>query len=114
MTAIKPLPQTLLIVTAPTVGGIPAAIAACRAGAWPIPADSTLPRITWLMRSGAIVVSASAARIAVAANCGAGVVESEPSSLPIGVRRAATIYDEDIVHLATILRHLQHQGCASR
>ena len=46
ITAINPLPQTLLIVTAPIDAGIPAPIAAWRAGAWPIPADKTLPRIT--------------------------------------------------------------------
>ena len=44
-TAFSPEPHTLLMVTAPTAGGIPAAIAACRAGAWPIPAGSTQPEI---------------------------------------------------------------------
>ena len=43
-TAFNPEPQTLLTVTAPTAGGIPAAMAACRAGACPIPAVSTHPR----------------------------------------------------------------------
>ena len=42
-TAFSPEPQTLFTVTAPTAGGIPAAIAACRAGAWPMPAASTQP-----------------------------------------------------------------------
>ena len=38
--------QTLLIVSAGTSFGIPAPIAACRAGAWPAPAWSTWPMIT--------------------------------------------------------------------
>src|SRR3954451_16172113 len=70
-----------------------------------MPAESTFPRMTWSMRSGARATSASAARMAVAANCGAGTVDSEPRSLPMGVRRAATMYDEGIGHLDTILRH---------
>ena len=38
--------QTLLIVSAGTSIGSPAAIAACRAGAWPAPPWSTWPMIT--------------------------------------------------------------------
>lgn len=41
-TASMPERQTMLIVIAGTVSGIPAATAACRAGFWPEP-----PRITW-------------------------------------------------------------------
>ena len=52
ITARIPEPQTLLIVTAATLGGIPAARAAWRAGAWPTPPWSTLPRITSSTRSG--------------------------------------------------------------
>src|SRR5262245_38681133 len=52
--------------------------------------------------------------MAAAATCGAGTVENEPSSLPIGVRRAATMYDEDMSHLATIVRHTLGEGRASR
>ena len=36
-------PQTLFTVVAPTEGGMPAPIEACRAGAWPRPALSTQP-----------------------------------------------------------------------
>jgi hypothetical protein len=46
MTAFRPDPQTLLIVSAATVGGSPAWIAAWRAGAWPSPAETTLPMMT--------------------------------------------------------------------
>ncbi len=39
--------QTLLIVSAGSSFGRPAPIAACRAGAWPAPAWSTWPMITY-------------------------------------------------------------------
>src|SRR5438270_303852 len=42
-TALSPEPQTLLIVVAPTCGGMSAPMAAWRAGAWPRPALTTFP-----------------------------------------------------------------------
>ncbi len=39
MTALRPEEQTLFTVVASTVGGRPAKIDACRAGAWPKPAE---------------------------------------------------------------------------
>jgi hypothetical protein len=50
ITARIPEPQTLWMVTAPADFGMPAWIAACRAGAWPWPAWSTFPRRTWSTR----------------------------------------------------------------
>ncbi len=41
--AVRPLAHTLFTVIAEAVTGIPAFIAACRAGACPTPAWSTLP-----------------------------------------------------------------------
>src|SRR3982074_2725592 len=43
ITALRPEPQTLLMVRAPTLGGRPPLMAACPAGAWPRPADRHLP-----------------------------------------------------------------------
>ena len=48
MTAFRPEPQTLLRVVAGTVSGMPAKMAAWRAGAWPTPAWSTQPMMTSL------------------------------------------------------------------
>src|ERR1017187_2286529 len=42
-TDFNPEPQTLLIVMAPVAGDNPPKIAACRAGFWPSPAETTLP-----------------------------------------------------------------------
>ena len=44
--ASRPDRHTLLMVSAGTVMGMPAATAACRAGIWPAPAVSTCPMIT--------------------------------------------------------------------
>ena len=57
--------------TAPTAGGIPAAIAACRAGAWPIPAGSTQPRYTSPTASAGTCPRSSAAFTATAPSFGA-------------------------------------------
>ena len=46
ITALSPEPQTLLTVVAPTAGGRPAPMAACRAIFCPSPAPITLPMIT--------------------------------------------------------------------
>ena len=46
ITDFKPEEQTLLIVVHVTPWSSPAFMAACRAGACPIPADRTLPRMT--------------------------------------------------------------------
>ena len=46
MTALSPDPQTLLMVSAATVGGKPAFSAACRAGACPTPAERIIPMMT--------------------------------------------------------------------
>ena len=63
--------QTLLTVSAPISFGMPAPIAACRAGAWPTPAWSTSPMITYSTCSGAIPARSRAALIAIAPSSGA-------------------------------------------
>ena len=92
ITAFSPEPQTLLMVVALTPSGSPALSAACRAGAWPAPAWSTWPMIASSMRSGAIPARSTAARMAMAPRSVAGVVESPPPNLPIGVRAAERMY----------------------
>ena len=61
MVAFMPEPQTLLMVVAPVASGRPAPRAACRAGAWPCPAGSTLPMKTSSIFSGASLARSSAA-----------------------------------------------------
>ena len=46
ITDLSPEPQTLFTVTAPAATGMPAPMPACRAGACPTAACSTLPMIT--------------------------------------------------------------------
>jgi hypothetical protein len=63
-TACSPEPQTLPTVVVGTVLGIPAASAACRAGAWPTPAERTLPKKTSSTISAGTRARASAPRMA--------------------------------------------------
>src|SRR5881397_2269220 len=88
--------QTLLIVSAGVSFGRPAPIAACRAGAWPAPACSTWPMITYCGSCGSTPTRSSAARIATAPSSGASWDARPPPSLPKGVRTAETITDRDI------------------
>ena len=83
--------QTLLIVSAPTSFGMPAPIAACRAGAWPTPACSTSPMITYSTSSGSRPARSSAALIAIAPSSGAWYEARPPPSFPNGVRAAETM-----------------------
>ena len=83
--------QTLLIVSAPTSFGIPAPIAACRAGACPTPACRTWPMITYSTSFGSSPARSSAALIAIAPSSGAWYAASPPPSFPNGVRAAETI-----------------------
>ena len=74
--------QTLLIVSEPTSFGIPAPIAACRAGAWPTPACSTSPMITYSTSSGSTPARSSAALIAIAPSSGAWYDGQAAAELP--------------------------------
>ena len=75
MTALRPEPHTLLIVTAAMVSGKPALRAACRAGFWPTPAwmhiahddfVDLVRRVPW--------PGCSASAMATAPSCGAGSI----------------------------------------
>jgi hypothetical protein len=83
--------QTLLIVSAPTSFGMPAPIAACRAGAWPTPACSTSPMITYSTSFASSPARSSAASIAIAPSSGAWCEARPPPSFPKGVRAAETM-----------------------
>ncbi len=61
--------QTLLIVSAGVSFGSPAAIAAWRAGAWPAPAWSTWPMITYCGSCGSSPIRSSAALITKPPSC---------------------------------------------
>src|SRR5262245_39528519 len=90
-TASSPEPHTLLTVTHGTLCGRPANRAACRAGAWPTPAGSTMPMCTSPTASGGTPARSSAALIAVAPRRGAETAAIEPRKLPMGVRAAPTM-----------------------
>src|SRR2546430_1592235 len=91
MVAFMPEPQTLLTVVAPVASGSPAPRAACRAGAWPCPAGSTLPMKTSSMRSGASFARSSAAPITCAPSLWALRGDNSPMKRPSGVRAAETM-----------------------
>src|SRR5262245_54524573 len=84
ITAFRPEPQTLLIVRAATLEGSPARIAAWRAGAWPSPAETTLPMITSSTSSGATPARATASLTTIAPSSGAVNPLSVPRNLPVG------------------------------
>jgi hypothetical protein len=86
--AFSPEPQTLLIVSAPAVSGRPAFSAAWRAGAWPMPAVTTLPRMHSSTWAGSTPARATASRTAIAPSSGADSDFSAPRNRPVGVRTA--------------------------
>src|SRR2546428_4356137 len=88
MAAFRPEPHILLIVVAGTETGSPAYSTACRAGACPRPALSTLPTIassTWSFWTSA---RRSASAMAMLPRRGAGIDARPPRKWPIGVRAA--------------------------
>ena len=91
ITAIMPEAHILLTVRADELSGTPLYIPACRAGACPSPAPSTLPMIVYSAHPESSPVLSSAPRIAAAPSFGAGTDDRLPPSLPIGVRAAPTI-----------------------
>ncbi len=84
--ACMPEPHILLRVVACTCSGRPAPMAAWRAGAWPRPADSTLPMMIWSIACGSTPARSTAALTAVDPSWVAFTVERAPWKLPIGVR----------------------------
>jgi hypothetical protein len=91
MIALRPEPQTRLIVVALVVTGRPARSVACRAGAWPTPAWRTCPmRTSSTGAPSGRSARSSADRMATPPSSTAGVVDRAPANLPIGVRWALT------------------------
>ncbi len=91
ITVFRPEPQILFTVVAPTKGGMPALMAAWRAGAWPCPACTTLPISTSSIELGSILARSTAALMATAPSSEAGTLDSVPWKRPMAVRTALTI-----------------------
>lgn len=101
MTDFMPDAQTLLMVVHMVDSGRPAFLTACRAGACPIPAETTLPRYASLIvkSSGSLE---SAPLMATAPRSDAVKEASAPRNLAIGVRAIETIA-MFVMMMATIL-----------
>ena len=91
MTAFMAEPHTLLSVAAPVEMGRPALMAACRAGACPWPAVSTLPKMTSSTCCGCSPAFSTAALMATPPRSLADSGVKSPWKLPIGVRVAETM-----------------------
>lgn len=86
--ALIPEEQTLLMVVQSVDKGRPARTAAWRAGAWPRPAEQTLPKYTEWMDSGGSDALSKAALMAMEPSWVAERWEREPWKEPSGVRQA--------------------------
>src|SRR5258706_4089365 len=89
--AFMPEPHILLMVVAGVALSRPAPSAACRAGAWPCPAWSTLPKIRSSTSLGFTPACSMAALMATAPSCEAVTELNLPCMDPIGVRLAPTM-----------------------
>src|SRR3954447_20706096 len=90
-TVRSPEPQSWLSAQAVFSAGMPAAMAACRAGFWPVLAVSTWPKITSSTSPGSTLARSIAAVIATLPSSCAGVLPNAPLNAPTGVRAAETI-----------------------
>src|SRR5215212_7801542 len=90
-TVRSPEPHSWLSAQAVFSAGMPAAMAACRAGFWPVLAVSTCPKITSSTSPGSTLARSIAAMIATLPSSCAGVLANAPLKLPTGVRAAETI-----------------------
>ena len=88
ITALSPEPQTLLTVSAATWSDRPPWSAAWRAGAWPTPAETTLPMMASSTSAGSMPARRTASRMAMAPSCGAVKPLSDPRNRPVGMRTA--------------------------
>src|SRR5690606_13477682 len=91
MTACMPEPHILLMVVQPELSGIPEALEAWRAGAWPSPPGSTQPMITSWMSAGVRPARSMAAFMATAPRSGERTELREPIIPPMGVRAEPAI-----------------------
>src|SRR5262249_40826008 len=100
------------IVTAATWSGSPPFKAACRAGFWPRPADTTVPMMHSSTIAGSMFARRTASRTTQAPSWVAVNDLSAPRNFPVGVRTADTITDSrttdlDLLHGARAEEHLQ-------
>ncbi len=91
----------MFMVVQGTLSGMPAKSAACRAGAWPVPACTTLPISTSSTISGDNLILSNAPLMATEPNFGADIVDKAPIKLPIGVRTAETITTSFIIQICS-------------
>src|SRR5712691_9480887 len=112
ITALRPEPQTLLTVKAPTLTGIPAWIADCRAGFCPSPADMTFPMITSSISFASIPALLRDSLTAIAPNLGAGIPTRLLPNFPIAVLQADRITGSDTLRVSPPLVLNQSMGCA--
>src|SRR5437762_5367228 len=87
-TAFNPEPQTLLMVMAATRGSQPPFSAACRAGFWPSPACTTLPRIASSICFASMLARRAASATTLPPSSGAENPARPPWNFPTGVRTA--------------------------
>ncbi len=90
-TDFNPDPQTLLIVNAGTVSGIPAAIETCLATFCPCPAPSTFPKMTSSTKFASKLASANAPRTATCPNSTGEIFLKAPPNFPTAVLFADTM-----------------------
>ena len=88
ITPLSPDPQTLLTVNAPTLTGIPAKMADCRAGFCPNPAETTLPIITSSTCFDCTLALFTDSPIAMAPSLGAGIPTRVLPNFPMAVLHA--------------------------
>ena len=88
ITPLSPDPQTLLTVNAPTLTGIPAKMADCRAGFCPNPAETTLPIITSSTCFDWTLALFTDSPIAMAPSLGAGIPTRLLPNFPMAVLHA--------------------------
>ena len=91
ITAFRPDPHTLLMVSAATWSARPPPSAAWRAGFWPTPALTTLPMMHSSTIAGSMPARRTASATTSAPNCGAVKSFSAPRNFPVGVRTALTM-----------------------
>ncbi len=97
MTVFRPDPHTLLIVVAATWSDRPPPRAACRAGAWPTPADTTLPMRHSSTLAGSMPARRTASRMTIAPSWGAVNSFNAPEELP--GRRANRRNNDHVLHV---------------
>ena len=88
---LRPLAQTLLMVVASDLTERPAPSATCRAGDWPTPACTTLPKKTSSTAAGSTFDCSRARLRATTPSSGAVTDLRAPLMEPTGVRAAATM-----------------------